>query len=170
MKSNVTDLERIFQALGAEDPADWASSQINEGIPQLHRYLFLKKAWSLVIGEEDDSWIEEAIEAWGRNPDAPYSGQGRALEKMIALGVERSSIVDLVRAAQAEMIFGICYQLNDPSLSNVEEELVGDIGWTLVKTDDDYEPTSEVIDSLHESVLDLDPTGREMRPRLSAKQ
>jgi len=168
--SSLEELKQIFNELGAEDPEGWALSQINEGIPQLHRFLFLKKAWSLVMEEQDDSWIDRSIKSWRDHPNAPFSGQGRALDHMLTSGVERSAIVDIVRAAQVEMIHGICYQMSDPSLSGDEQKLLGDIGWALVTTNDDYEPTSEVIDGLHESILELDPTGREMRPRPTSSQ
>ena len=164
MTSDVDELTRIFQHLGAEDPEGWAKSQIDQGIPQLHRFLFLKKAWALVVDEEDDSWIDRVIEAWRRLPEEPYSGQGRALDRMLALGVERSDIVELVRTAQAELIFGLCYQLEDPDISDEEEEHLDTFGWALVATEGDDEPTSQVINGLHESVLEMDPTGREMRP------
>jgi hypothetical protein len=37
------------------------------------------------------------------------------------------------------------------------------VNWTLFEVDDDGEPL-HAIDALHESVLDTDPSGREMRP------
>jgi hypothetical protein len=165
MTQDIEELTRIFQSVGAEDPEGWAGSQIDEDIPQLHRFLFIKQAWTHVVGEEDTGWIDRAIEDWRQNPDAPYSGQGRALERMLALGVDRSAIVDLTRAAQAAMLSSLCYQLSDPGIYDHAEEQVNSIGWALVTTDADFEPTSQLIDALHESVLSLDPTGREMRPR-----
>ncbi|GGO52389.1 hypothetical protein [Roseovarius pacificus] len=158
-------LTELFRALGAQRPEQWASSQIQEKIPQLHRYLFLKQAWAQVVDETDDSWIERIIESARRNPEGPFSGQGHALERMLSLGVDRSDIVDLVRCSQAEMISGLCYLLDDPSLYDEEDERVRDTGWCLVATDENLEPTREIIGGLHESVLGTDPTGREMRPR-----
>ncbi|MCG3268597.1 hypothetical protein [Yoonia sp. I 8.24] len=159
------ELTEIFRAIGASEPEQWADSQVKEGIPQLHRYLFLKQAWAQVIDELDDSWIERVVEAAQRNPEAPFSGQGHAIGRMLAQGVERADIVDLVRCAQVEMIAGLCYLLEDPCLEDNVEERVGVLGWALVATNDEFEPTDEIIGSLHESVLETDPTGREMRSR-----
>lgn len=165
MADDLEELTRIFRQLGAKDPESWARSQVEEDSPQLHRFLFLSKAWSLVVPEDDDSWIDQLITAQQRHPDDPYAGQGRALDRLLALGADRADIVDLVRATQAEVIFGLCYQLGDPGLHDEEEEQVNSVGWALVATDADGEPTAQVIDGLHESVLEMDPTGREMRPR-----
>ena len=44
------ELTEIFRKLGAEDPEDWARSQIREGIPQLARFLFLREAWRSIGG------------------------------------------------------------------------------------------------------------------------
>ena len=165
MVNEKDELTEIFRELGAREPDQWASSQVEEGIPQLHRYVFLKQAWANVVDEQDESWIDRMIETAHRDPEAPYSGQGLAIERMLTLGVKRSDIVDVVRGSQAEMIFGLCYLLEDPSLEDELEERVGTVGWALVTTNDDFEPTKEVIGGLHESVLETDPTGREMRPR-----
>ena len=165
MEHDLTSLAKIFERLGADDPEGWARSQIEEGLPQLHRYLFLAQAWTLVAGEDDDSWIDAAVARYRQKPDAPYAGAGRALERMLALGVATSDIVDLVRAMQAELLFGICDLLDDPDLDGPEHERLDDLGWPLVTTGPDFEPTSERIAGLHESVLETDPTGREMRPR-----
>jgi hypothetical protein len=165
MANRQEELTEIFRAIGASEPEQWANSQVKEGIPQLHRYVFLKQAWAQVINEQDDSWIERVVEAARRNPEAPFSGQGLAIARMLALGVERSDIVDVVRSAQAEMIASLCYLLEDPCLADNVEEHVGALGWALVTTNDAFEPTDEIIGGLHESVLETDPTGREMRPR-----
>jgi hypothetical protein len=59
------------------------------------------------------------------------------------------------------LLFQFCYLLEDPG--DVEPE-VADISWRLVQVDDDGNVLANVS-GLHESVLETDPTGREMRPR-----
>jgi hypothetical protein len=61
---------------------------------------------------------------------------------------------------RAQLLFEICRLLEDPS---IPESSVDDLGWALVETDTDFEPMLEAISGLHESVLDTDPTRREMR-------
>ena len=165
MNKKLSALTKKFSQLGASDPESWATSQLSEGIPQLHRFLFLKQMWELVVSEDDESWIDRYVTSYHHEPDAPFSGAGRAIERMLSKGVARADIVDLVRAAQVESLSGLCYRLEDPSFSDEAEELAEGLGWALVLTDDEFEPTSETIDGLHESVLETDPTGREMRPR-----
>jgi len=62
---------------------------------------------------------------------------------------------------QWELLFGLCYLLDDPG--DVEDE-VKDMAWGLFQVDEDGRPIA-AISSLHESVLETDPTGREMTPQ-----
>jgi hypothetical protein len=117
-----------------------------------------------VCSESDDSWIERQIAHSRRQPDEAYAGV-RALEKLLALGADRRDLVDLVRGTQAEALFSFSYLLSDPHLLSDEVEEVRDIGWALVETDAEWNPTDRGIGGLHESVLQMDPTRREMRPR-----
>jgi hypothetical protein len=159
---NLEDLTELFQRLGEKNPESWAASQRDEGINQLHRFLFLRQAWAGVVSEEDDGWMEKEINAAQANPSAPFSGVGQALSRLLASGVSRADLTDLVRGMQVSLLSHLCYLLEDPSL--VEPELQ-DVGWALVETDSNLEPTQTGIGGLHESVLETDPTGREMRPR-----
>lgn len=155
-------LAELFRKLGARDPEGWAASQATEGINQLHRFLFLRQAWDRVISETNDEWIDEDLAYAKRDPARPYAGVGLALERMLAAGVSRVDIVDLVRGMQARLLFDFCYLLEDPSITEPNAE---DIGWALVETGEDFVPTQDTISGLHESVLETDSTGREMRPR-----
>jgi hypothetical protein len=157
-----TQLRQLFEQLGARDPDSWAASQIGEGINQLHRFLFLRQAWAQVVSEDDDEWMDQHLNAAKAHPGAPFTGAGRALERILAAGASRSDITDLVRGMQGQLLFNFCYLLDDPSLTEPE---LADLGWSLVETNAEREPTKLTIGSLHESVLETDPTGREMRPR-----
>jgi hypothetical protein len=154
-------LTALFRKLGASDPEDWATSQIEEGIPQLARYLFLRQAWRQIVKEGDATWIDNLIAAAQRRPNDPYAGVGHALAKLRARGATDEELTDVVRGTQAEALAGFCYLLEDPG--ELEPE-VADTAWALVRLDAKGEPI-ESIPSLHESVLELDPTGRSMRPR-----
>jgi hypothetical protein len=156
------ELAELFRELGARDPEGWAASQASRGINQLHRFLFLRQAWERVVSESDDTWIDLEIANSKQNPGQPFAGVGHALARLQAMGASREDIVDLTRGMQARLLFDICYLLADPSIC---EPSVEDLGWALVETDEDFEPTGETISGLHESVLNTDPTGREMRPR-----
>lgn len=161
MSQNVQKLTKLFRLVGARDPESWAKSQAEEGIPQLARFLFLRQAWRSIVTENDPAWINSAIRSVETQPDAPYAGVGHALKRLRSLGASDDDLTDLVRGMQAELLFQLCYQLDDPG--DLEDE-VGDVSWSLVQTNDDGEVVAQ-INGLHESVLETDPTGREMRPR-----
>lgn len=155
-KERLTDL---FTQLGATDPESWASSQVDEGINQLGRYLFLKEAWARVI-DDDSSWIDREIKASDSRPNDPYSGTGQALAALISEGANRQLLTDVVRGMQAELLFDLCSLMDDPG--DIPE--VPDIDWCLMEVSEDGS-VLRPIQALHESVLEMDPTGREMRPR-----
>ncbi len=155
------ELSALFEKLGAPNPEAWASSQIHERIPQLHRFLFLRQAWSQVLPEDALSWIDLRIQDAEKNPAAPFAGTGLALKRAMSAGVSREDLSLVARGMQAELLLQLCYMLEDSGL--VEPELDG-IGWGLFQTDEAGNAIAP-IGSLHESVLELDPTGREMRPK-----
>jgi hypothetical protein len=161
--SQLKELTQLFQRLGAPEPERWASSQIDEGINQLGRFLFLRQAWREILDEDDHSWIQVQIDRSSQNPDAPCSGIGPALQNLLAQGAKPQDITDVVRVMQYELLFRLCYLLGDPG--DLEGE-VQNVSWGLVQFDEAGKAIDR-IDGLHESVLGTDPTGREMRPRES---
>lgn len=160
---DLTTLTRLFDDLGAPDPEGWARSQIGEGIPQLARYLFLRQAWRSIVPEGDSRWIDATIDRAKSHPGEPYAGAGLALARLRAKSATDEELTDLVRSMQAKLLFSFCYLLEDPG---DVEDVVSDIAWALVQIDDKG-TVLETIGGLHESVLETDPTGREMRPRPS---
>ncbi len=158
---NQDELTALFKKVGARKPEGWARSQIEEGIPQLARFLFLRQAWAQVVRESDGKWIDAQIQNTDKRPDGPFAGTGLALRKLRARGATDEELTDLVRGMQVELLFQFCYLLEDPGA--VEPE-VKDIAWALVQVDNKGRLVGN-IGGLHESVLETDPTGREMRPR-----
>lgn len=154
-------LVELFRLAGAPDPESWALSQEKEGIPQLARYLFLRQAWKSVLPDGDTAWIDAYRADARKSPDAPLAGVGHALERLLAAGADRADIAEVARGLQYETMFGMGYLLEDPS---IEEPELADMSWRLYQTDEDGDPI-EPIGGLHESCLETDPTGREMRPR-----
>lgn len=155
------ELTALFRKLGAPDPESWARSQHDEGIDQLSRFVFLREAWKAVVGPDDLGWIDRLIASSKRRPNDPCAGIGPALERLLAAGADRNDLQEVVRVMQYELLFSLCYLLEDPGTLEPE---VAELSWRLVRTN----PAGDVIgtvDGLHESVLSLDPSGREMRPR-----
>jgi hypothetical protein len=160
--NDIAALTKLFDSLGAPDGASLARSQINEGIPQLQRFVFLRQAWKSILVENNTSWIEKNVSDAKHRPDAPFSGIGQALERLLAVGGNAQDITDIAPALQVQLLFQLCYLLDDPAF--VDPELQG-LSWGLFEADDDDNPRGSRIGGLYESVLAHDPTCREMRPR-----
>ena len=161
----VGKLTKLFEKLGARDPEAWAQSQIEEGLPQLQRYLFLRQAWAEVLGDEEVGWVDAKIEEAEDDPRGQFAGVGLALKRAVAAGVAKQDLVDIARGVQAELLFQFCCLLDDPGLSEPEVE---DLEWGLFEVDENGDPIPTRIEGLHEDMLDMDPTGREMCPRDAA--
>ena len=158
---NRKELAELFHRLGAPASEDWADSQVDEGINQLGRFLFLRQIWREVLDENDVSWIQRQIKTSDQNPDAPCSGIGPALQRLLEKGADPQDITDIARTMQYQLLFRLCYLLSDPSISEPDLQ---DFGWGLFQVNGDGEIV-DTIGMLHESLLETDPTGREMRPR-----
>ncbi len=156
-----SQLVSIFRELGARDPEDWADSEISEDIPQLARFLFLKGCWDVIAPDGDTSWIDNVLENVPESSDEPFAGQAHAIRRMLAKGCTRADIAELVRCVQAELLFDICYLMEDPDSVKGNREYVN---WAFVELDEEDAPT-RTIAGLYESVLETDPSGREMRPK-----
>ena len=97
----VPELAALFKKVGARDPQGWASSQVNEGIPQLHRFLFLRQAWSHVLPEEAMGWVDYHIEQAEKHPGAPFSGMGAALKRAAAAANPNTTKREITNALPA---------------------------------------------------------------------
>jgi|SRR5580658_1826065 hypothetical protein len=149
-------LKDIFVKLGARNPDDWARSQINDGTPQVARFLFLRQAWRLVISENDEHWVQAGAKV---DSAAPGGALGSALRRVLAQGVSEVDLTTIVRVMQWRLLSGLCYLIDDPG--DVEDE-VRNIAWSLFQISESGEPVA-VIGGLHESLLEAEPTGQEMR-------
>ena len=156
------DLIALLKSLGVRSPQDWVKYLPADPSTQLARYAFLKQAWDSVAVENKTDWMDEAIDRAKKHPDEPYAGTGQVLQRMLAAGVSREDITELARCLQAGMLFRVAYLLDGPAYSIKGLE---DIDWGLFRTDENGNPTPERLEGLHESVLETDPTGREMRSR-----
>ncbi len=156
-------LSSIFRSLGATDPEQWAESEINEGIPQLARFLFLKGCWDRIVRDGDTSWIDNVLKNVHETSEESFAGGTHAIRRIIADGASKEDISELVRNTQAEFLFEICYLLGDSRGVDGNDNYAE---WALMTLDEDGNPERE-IGGLHESVLGTDPTGREMTPASS---
>lgn len=160
--SDLASLTELFRKLGASRPESWAQSEVDEGLPQLLRFLFLREAWKRVLTEDDTNWIDAYIAQSDRHTGASYDRIGQALKRLRASGARDQDLTDVVRCMQAELLLGLCYLLDGHDAPEPEVE---DVFWCLFQTDLDGKPLRS-FGALHESVAETDPTGREMRPKV----
>lgn len=159
------DLTALFRKLGAVEPEGWARSEIEDGIPQFPRFVFLKAAWLEVVPEGDTGWINDAIKVYEEDPNASYAEAGRALKRLLELGASKGDITDLVRSMQAQTMFGICTLLDGVGGIPFLEDGMPDICFMLLNVPEEGNGEPVQVDGLHESAYEVDPTYREMRPR-----
>lgn len=152
------ELIALLAELGAPRPDLASKSQLEEGAPQLAMYLFMRQAWKLVLPEGSTDWIEEAKRV---APTGPGGGIVGAMERLLATGARPDDLTEVVRVMQWELLFNICYLLDDPGEVDVK---LSDISWKLFEVDSENRPVAD-MSGLHEYVLTTEPTGREMRPK-----
>ena len=90
----------------------------------------------------------------------PGGDIGSAITRLLAAGGDESDLTKVVRVMQWRLLFGLCQLLDNPG--DIETE-AGDIAWRLFQIDENDRPIA-MIGGLAESVLETEPTGREMRP------
>jgi hypothetical protein len=161
-------LTELFRKLGARDPEQWASSQLSEGIPQLQRFLVLREVWKLVISDSDYHWMDAAIERAKERPHEPFAGVGVALKRVLDGGATREDMTEIVRGEQVRLLFDVLCLIDGSGPKHLEDE-VRDFDYRLFQTNHEEAPVL-LIGGLHESVLETDPTGREMRPKGTSEE
>ncbi|MGF6883481.1 hypothetical protein ABIA39_006971 [Nocardia sp. GAS34] len=141
-RATAKSLRTQFEALGADDPAGWARSEISENIPHLARFVLLQSLW------------RGAIDGWDR-PGALE--QVPAAQRLIAAGVDRADLARLARAVAYEAVFAVLDELDEGRAVNASGV---DVGWLVMESGEDGSPTGRMLSGLHEDLLTLDPSGR----------
>ena len=127
--------------------------------------MFLKGAWQLVVSDEDTSWIDSLLQNVPSGSSDPFADAAHSIRAMLDAGVSKSVIARLVRAVQSEFLSDLCYMMDDPGSIEGNDECVD---WSLIENDDDGNP-GRIINGLHESVIETDPTGRECEPKTNRR-
>jgi hypothetical protein len=130
-------------ALGADDAESWARSEVSEGIPQQARFLILRRLW------------REAVDAWTA-PDA--LDRLPAARRLLDAGVDRTDLVRVVRGAAFGAVLDAVVAIDGGHDPEAPDDCPG---WALVETDPDGNPTGREVGGLHESFLEVDPSGQE---------
>lgn len=152
-------LSAIFRKYGADDPEAWAHSQLAEGIPQLAIFSFAKALWEGIVDENRLDWIDAEMNYSEKYPGRLGSQTGVIVKEMLSKGISREMITELVRVQQYHAIYNACTLIDGSYVPDVPIT-----HWRLQQMDDNGHPVA-IIQGLHEVILSLDPTGRELRPK-----
>ncbi|WP_214325375.1 hypothetical protein [Nonomuraea sediminis] len=138
------DLQDLFASLGADDPQAWAHSEISEDIPQLARFLALRHIWP------------DLISSWA----APGALEGiPAASRLLARDVNPVDLARVAQVAAYEAVFSLLYTLT--AYGRDDKAPANTPGWRLMETAPSGELTGRAVQSLHEDLLTMDPSGRE---------
>jgi hypothetical protein len=163
-RRRTSELLATFKALGADDPEGWTRSEISEDIPQLARFLLLRGVWPDLIdswSRDPQNWTEKLAREAAEKPKEFFADAGLALGRALAAGVSASDLGSIARMVAYETAFGVLNRVDEGYDPDAAE---GSPGWVLIETDADGTPTDRRVPGLHESVLTMDPTGREGKP------
>jgi len=147
--SNLTDyqkneLENLVIRLenaGAKNPLSWAYSEVIEKIPQFGRFLVLKSLFDIVKSTEDNISLAGDF-------DEDFEEKFKELKERIG----QDKLFDFLTSYSKGMIYNIIELLDEGNREVSRDK----ISWTLMKTDDTFEPTGQIIQGLHESFLEFE--------------
>ena len=142
-RDRATALADLFELRGAQDPQDWARSEISENIAQMARFLILRRLWQDVVGP----WME---------PDSlQQMGPAR---RLLANGANPHDVLLVARAGAYDAMCAMVGMLD----AGIDWEVAPQgPGWSLMETDGDGALTGRAISGLHESLLETDPSGND---------
>jgi hypothetical protein len=149
LRDQAATLPERFRRLGADDPEEWALSQILTGAPQLARFVFMRCLW------------RDAVNAWDR-PGAVENIPAAA--RLLEAGADRDDLVRLARASAYEAVFTALSRIHDGPDPADRTDGPWDVeGWQLVEARCDGEQGDSVLAGLNEDFQSMDPSGREGR-------
>jgi hypothetical protein len=174
-------LAEQFRALGAGDPEGWAASEVEEDIPQLARFLFLRRLWRSAwqwkqppeawfaevepepagygdVEEDDDTptLVPDAYagEEQDEDGDPPFFAAQQAVQRILAAGADPDDLREVARAIFLHTAFDAVQTVDEGHDPHAGE---GMPGWLLTEVGGDLVLTGRVIPALHEDLLTTEP-------------
>lgn len=137
--------------------------------PDILRYMadgsevFLRGVWHAMIPRTDDlGWVDRV--ALLPASDQPLGDLGPVVRRMLDAGLDARDIARFAQIVGYETAVGLCCHLDDPNASYEGfDDDDGQLEWGLFLIDPSGTPGRRLT-GLHESILSMDPSGREMRP------
>lgn len=164
-QQSLARLTAVFRRLGADAPEEWASSEVEEGIPQLGHFVFLKQAWQSVIDEKQpNTWFNQVARNGKRDASSIWGQLSRALQALLSAGVTREQLARVIQLLQYQTLNEMCFLLDGGGFSSPinasASEGVAPVRWCLLQVDDDANVVGR-IDGLHEYSDGEPPNGRQ---------
>lgn len=149
MRSTFTDVQKEeYESLvmrlgnaGAKNPSSWASSEVTEGLPQFARFLVLKSLFDIAKSTDDNiamaaDFDDELDEKYNTIKDA----------------VGEEKLLSFLTAYSKGIIYNVIGLLDEGNQESDRDK----ISWTLMKTDENFESTGQMIQGLHEDFLEFE--------------
>lgn len=165
-----------FRALGAGEPEAWALSEVEENIPQLARFIFLRRLWRGADAwtrppadwfaepdpdpsEEDEEWDEEdgdrpAVAEAEDDAEPAFQDAQQAVQRILAAGVDEADLVEVARAIFLHATFDAVQTVDEGYDPEAGE---GMPGWLLTEVGGDLILTGRMLDKLHEDLFTTEP-------------
>ena len=171
------ELAGTFRDLGAGEPEVWAASEVEDDIPQLARFLFLRRLWRsagqwklppetwFAEPEQTDAAAEEdddeptlvsasADEAGDEDAEPAFLAAQQAVERILAAGADPRDLREVARAIFLHTAFDAVSTVDEGHDPHAGE---GMPGWLLTEVGGDLVLTGRVIPDLHEDLLTTEP-------------
>ena len=126
---------------GAKNPLSWASSEVTEKIPQFGRFLVLKTLFDIAKSIEDNISIAEDF-------DEDINDKFDEIKE----NVGQEKLFDFLTSYSKGIIYNLIELLDEGNREFDRDK----ISWTLMKTDENFEPTGQIIQGLHEDFLEFE--------------
>jgi hypothetical protein len=129
---------------------------------------FVRSLWLNVPSEDDVSWVRRVAALPLKNE--PLGDYGALVKRMLECGLSEYEIARFAKIVGYETAFCIAYMLGDPTAGLPSSSNPENVSWALFQTDETSEAPIAPLCGVHELVLRMDPSGREMRPKSGASE
>jgi hypothetical protein len=167
-------LAETFRGLGAEEPEAWALSEVEDGIPQLARFIFLRRlwrgaeAWTQAPADwfvdrdpepaeedvDDEDSAAEASVVEGEDAEPAFFAVQQAVQRILAAGADPEDLKEVARAVFLHAVFDAVQTVDEGYNPDAGE---GMPGWLLTEVGGDLVLTGRMLDKLHEDLFTTEP-------------
>tara|TARA_B110001454_G_C12631569_1_gene397193 strand:- start:152 stop:673 length:522 start_codon:yes stop_codon:yes gene_type:complete len=140
-KGELENLVVKLENAGAKKPLSWAISEVTENIPQFGRFLVLRSLWKIANS------VEGNISLAGDFDDTVRDKFESIKEK-----IGEDLLTDILSSYSKGLICSLVDFLDEGN-SDIDRDKTS---WILMKTDENSEPTGQIIQGLHEDLLEFE--------------